>query len=295
MPRLLEADPEQLKIVTTSCGSRVEHLDEERAKELFAELEPYGVRHDDAEVRNVTYRQSDGRFCLIDFEFSTILPGFEEPEMDQQRNAPARLHWFGLTDRGKVRPNNEDSFLCLQFDALELRYLGKIGEAASDNVDFVFAVSDGMGGAMAGEFASRVAVDKITQAASAGLQTIRRRPSHGFRGRPRRALQRDSRALMYLGSTDPDCSGMGATLSMCWFTPGWMYFGHIGDSRIYYFPEAGGRNQADQPRRYLRRLAASQRKDQRMGSPPAPGSQRIATSLGRGSPIRGSPGRRRGF
>jgi tRNA A-37 threonylcarbamoyl transferase component Bud32 len=80
VPRLLEADPERLKIVTTSCGSRVEHLDEERAQELFAELEPYGVRHDDAEVRNVTYRQSDGRFCLIDFEFSTILSGFEEPD-----------------------------------------------------------------------------------------------------------------------------------------------------------------------------------------------------------------------
>ena len=70
--------PEELKIVTTNCGSRVEHLDEERTRELFAELEDYGVRHDDAEIRNVTYRQSDGRFCLIDFEFSTILPGFEK-------------------------------------------------------------------------------------------------------------------------------------------------------------------------------------------------------------------------
>ena len=29
---------------------------------------------------------------------------------------------------------------------------------------------------------------------------------------------------------------MQATLSVCWFTPGWMYFGHIGDSRIYYLP-----------------------------------------------------------
>lgn len=77
VPRLLEAHPAQLKIVTTSCGQRVEHLDEDRARELFAELEPFGVRHDDPEVRNVTYRQSDGRFCLIDFEFATILPGFE--------------------------------------------------------------------------------------------------------------------------------------------------------------------------------------------------------------------------
>jgi len=33
---------------------------------------------------------------------------------------------------------------------------------------------------------------------------------------------------------------MGATLSMCWFTPGWMYFGHVGDSRIYYLPKREG-------------------------------------------------------
>ena len=73
VPRLLEADPDNLIMVTTSCGSRVDHLDDERLKELFAELETFGVRHDDAEMRNVTYRMSDGRFCLIDFEFATIL------------------------------------------------------------------------------------------------------------------------------------------------------------------------------------------------------------------------------
>src|ERR1035437_2575362 len=73
VPRLLEADPTNLKIITTNCGSRVEHLDDERCRELFDELLEYGVRHDDAEMRNVTYRQSDGRFCLIDFEFATIL------------------------------------------------------------------------------------------------------------------------------------------------------------------------------------------------------------------------------
>jgi len=73
VPRLIEEDRPKLQIVTTSAGSRVEHLDEARAKELFAELEHYGVRHDDPEMRNVTYRQSDGRFCLIDFEFATIL------------------------------------------------------------------------------------------------------------------------------------------------------------------------------------------------------------------------------
>jgi tRNA A-37 threonylcarbamoyl transferase component Bud32 len=74
VPRLIEADAEKLRIVTTNCGNRVDHLDEQRMKELFTELEPFGVRHDDRDLRNVTYRQSDGRFCLIDFEFASILP-----------------------------------------------------------------------------------------------------------------------------------------------------------------------------------------------------------------------------
>lgn len=36
---------------------------------------------------------------------------------------------------------------------------------------------------------------------------------------------------------------MGATLSLCWFTPEWMYFGHLGDSRVYYLPGEGGLTQ----------------------------------------------------
>ncbi len=77
VPRLLEADAEKLRIITSNCGGRVEHLDAARTRELFAELEQFGVRHEDPDMRNVTYRQSDGRFCIIDFEFATILPGFE--------------------------------------------------------------------------------------------------------------------------------------------------------------------------------------------------------------------------
>lgn len=75
VPQLLEVEPENLKIVTTNCGRRVEQLNPERQKELFAELEQFGVRHEDRELRNVTYRMSDGRFCIIDFEFATLLDG----------------------------------------------------------------------------------------------------------------------------------------------------------------------------------------------------------------------------
>ena len=73
MPQLLEVHPEELKIVTTNCGRLVDQLGEERQKALFAELEQYGVRHEDPFLRNITYRVSDGRFCIIDFEFATLL------------------------------------------------------------------------------------------------------------------------------------------------------------------------------------------------------------------------------
>jgi tRNA A-37 threonylcarbamoyl transferase component Bud32 len=73
VPKLIEHDPAELRMVTTNCGARVEHLNDDRQKELFAELEQYGVRHEDPYLRNITYRASDGRFCIIDFEFATLL------------------------------------------------------------------------------------------------------------------------------------------------------------------------------------------------------------------------------
>src|SRR5215469_16720407 len=84
--------------------------------------------------------------------------------MNSPQPAPASsiLKWSGCTDRGKVRPNNEDAFLGLRFDARDVHRLGKSGDASTAKTDFSFAVSDGMGGALAGEYASRIAIDKIT-------------------------------------------------------------------------------------------------------------------------------------
>jgi len=83
----------------------------------------------------------------------------------------ASLTWSGQSDRAR-RPNNEDVFLCLQFDGREVRYLGKMGEANFEHGDFVFAVSDGMGGAKAGEFASKIAVEKITRGVVRDVRTF---------------------------------------------------------------------------------------------------------------------------
>jgi PPM family protein phosphatase len=144
------------------------------------------------------------------------------------------LRWFGYTDRGKIRSNNEDSFLGLQFNARELHHLGKFGDAQTEQSDFAFAVSDGMGGAMAGEFASRITVEKVTRLLPPSFKQSAAGIEVGYDDILGELFQQIHASLTHLGESYQECSGMGATLSLCWFTPGWMYFAHIGDSRIYY-------------------------------------------------------------
>ncbi len=151
-----------------------------------------------------------------------------------------RLSWSGHSDQGRVRKNNEDAFLGLALDAHEVRYLGKIGESEEEAVDLVFAVSDGMGGAQAGEFASRITVEKITRILPPLFKQRASGLSTGIEDVMESLFDEIHLSLLYLGSCYEECSGMGATLSLCWFTPEWMFFGHIGDSRIYYLPAAGG-------------------------------------------------------
>ncbi len=153
------------------------------------------------------------------------------------------LQWSALTDRGRIRPNNEDSFLALTFDGHELRYLGKTGDASLTGSDFVFAVSDGMGGAKSGEFASRIAVDRITRLMPRGFRLSASGLASGFQDILAELFSSIHNDLLRLGQSYEECAGMGATLSLAWFTPEWMYFGHVGDSRIYYLPQEGGLTQ----------------------------------------------------
>ena len=83
VPKLLEEHPEELYFVSTSCGQLATSISKERADQLFADLErDYGVRHLDAEPRNITYDARAGRFCIIDFELAEILP------LPEKKNAP---------------------------------------------------------------------------------------------------------------------------------------------------------------------------------------------------------------
>jgi len=150
------------------------------------------------------------------------------------------VRWSGLTDIGRFRENNEDAFLALAVDGEGVRRLGKYGEADLTTNDFIFAVSDGMGGANAGEFASSIAIDKITRLFPQSFRTEASGIAVGFQDLLNELFEEIHGELTHMGFCYEELRGMGATLSLCWVRPGWLYFAHVGDSRIYHLPKSGG-------------------------------------------------------
>jgi len=94
---------------------------------------------------------------------------------------------------------------------------------------------------MAGEFASKITTEKITRLLPKSYKQSAVGLGAGYGDVFTELFDQIHKALMFLGNSYEECEGMGATLSMCWFTPSWMYFAHIGDSRVYYLPANGGK------------------------------------------------------
>lgn len=157
-----------------------------------------------------------------------------------EENIPALLRWSGFTHCGRVRANNEDAFLGLAVDAHGVRHLGKTGEMPLATSDLVFTVSDGMGGAKSGEFASRIAVDRITRLFPRGFRRAAAGLDAGRADVLAELVTAINQDLLRLGRAYDECAGMGATLTLAWFAPGKMFFAHVGDSRLYHLPAAGG-------------------------------------------------------
>jgi protein phosphatase len=153
--------------------------------------------------------------------------------------SPPIVHWSGLTHVGRVRKNNEDAFLALTVNGREVHHLGKTGRASLAEHDVIFAVSDGMGGAKAGEFASRITVDRITRLFPRAFRMAETGLASGFDDLLTELVTSIHYEMLKLGYSYEECAGMGATLSLCWVRPEWMYFVHLGDSRIYYLPHDG--------------------------------------------------------
>jgi serine/threonine protein phosphatase PrpC len=249
VPRLLGSDPQTLEIITSNCGARVEHMNEARIKERFAELEVFGVRHDDAFLRNITYRSSDGRFCIIDFEFSTILDDklpqeLETNAADQQSTKLAmesgvKIRWSAYSHPGTFRSNNEDRFLGVISNRHGVRYLGKVGCASTADGDTVFAVADGMGGERSGELAGKIATDELTrmlpkaQALSKGIL------AETYPQILKELFLSIHRELDRIGF-DVHCRNMGSTFTVVWIHGRLAMYAHIGDTRLYRLVRAEG-------------------------------------------------------
>ena len=118
------------------------------------------------------------------------------------------------TDTGKVRDVNEDSMVT--FDSPNGR---------------VVAVCDGMGGQNAGDVASQLAVTVIQDILTDNTFAS---PEEAIT----RSIVAANQAILRRAAQDINLSGMGATCVMIIIKEGKVYFGSVGDSRIYYI--AGG-------------------------------------------------------
>ena len=256
VPQVIEEHPERLEVVTTNCGARVDQLSEGKLEQIFAELESFGVRHDDAFLRNITYRQSDGRFCVIDFELSTIMdPEYPADDIStnrvSSRTDELSIHWSGMTDVGRFRPNNEDSFLAAMLDDRGISYLGKKGNSSLEGREYLFAVSDGMGGQQSGEFASKIATQKITMQLPQHFGVSPQFPQKYCDKVLQHLFESIHQDMLNLSKYDRNCEEMGATLTLLWFRRDRVYFGHVGDSRLYQITQTDAMKQITEDHNYV--------------------------------------------
>src|SRR5919107_342104 len=154
---------------------------------------------------------------------------------------------YAKTNVGRVRAGNEDNFLVLDLSG-QGAWTGSDGEAIPDGLSrfevgpkgVVLVVSDGMGGALAGDVASRMAVETVrdmlagaedgegaTEADSTLVESLKNATDYA-----NFAIHRKSQE-------DPHCSGMGATLTAAAITRDGVSLLQVGDSRGYVI--RGGR------------------------------------------------------
>ncbi|HXA04272.1 MAG TPA: protein phosphatase 2C domain-containing protein [Bryobacteraceae bacterium] len=124
------------------------------------------------------------------------------------------LEAFALSDVGRVRTNNEDCALILP----------EIG---------LYLLADGMGGARAGEMASRLAVDTVAQVVKESWQ---RDPQVLLS-----AVEEANRRVLEASNSDPQLEGMGTTLVAVLETGEDLAIASVGDSRAYLLDDAGFR------------------------------------------------------
>lgn len=131
-----------------------------------------------------------------------------------------RLRSSSLSDRGQVRSNNEDNI-----------YLW------DSETQVLAVVADGMGGAVAGEKASRIAVDSIearlVKNEDVKPDTYQNIDPDDLAALLRLATQEANRNIFDRATAQPELKGMGTTLTMAFVNGRDVTLAHVGDSRAY--------------------------------------------------------------
>lgn len=123
----------------------------------------------------------------------------------------------GLTDPGRVRPENED---CIVTQS-------ELGLAV---------LADGMGGHQAGEVASRMAVDVISNYFAESQKRVASSRKTVDKTRAiAEAIQQANAAIYQAAQSRPEYKGMGSTVVVTMFAGDRLCVGHVGDSRLYRF------------------------------------------------------------
>jgi PPM family protein phosphatase len=148
---------------------------------------------------------------------------------------------YAKTNVGRVRAGNEDNFLVLDLSG-QGAWTGSDGEAIPDGLSrfevgpkgVVLVVSDGMGGALAGDVASRMAVDTVREMLLGDDDGDGTCPEDA----PlveclKNATDYANFAIHRRSQEDPHCSGMGATLTAAAVTQDGVGLLQVGDSRGY--------------------------------------------------------------
>jgi PPM family protein phosphatase len=147
---------------------------------------------------------------------------------------------YAKTNVGRVRPGNEDNFLVLNLSTADTwtphAVKGEPGENlttfSQSHYGSLFAVSDGMGGALAGEVASSLAVDCVRDR----MLEIQASPTYSkfpFHERLRLAVELANTHIHSESNLRSEYAGMGATFTSIGLQSTTAYFAQVGDSRAY--------------------------------------------------------------
>ena len=143
------------------------------------------------------------------------------------------INVFAQTDVGRVRSGNEDRFLVVDIISDAQDKLPDVQQYAVDDQNLVLMVSDGMGGAAAGEIASLLAVQTVKGVLNHGNTMDR----EDFSNQLESALQTANQIITQYAAKHPRTYGMGATATVAGILRNKVVIGQIGDSRAYLIHE----------------------------------------------------------